>query len=144
MSGPLTLGLDVGTQSTKALVYEVESGEVLGRGAISYSVTSQRPGQAEQDPRTWQEACKAAIADALDAACQAGRHGDAVEPQRGTDCAALARRIHAVGISGQQHGLVALDAGGAVIRPGDGMPGRVQAGCALAGWRLAAAPQTKA
>lgn len=54
-SGPLFIGVDVGTQSTKALLYEASSREVLGRGSVSYSLTSDRPGQAEQDPSIWIE-----------------------------------------------------------------------------------------
>ena len=54
-SGPLYLGVDVGTQSTKALLYEAATREIVGRGSVSYSLTSERPGQAEQDPRTWIE-----------------------------------------------------------------------------------------
>lgn len=56
----LYLGLDVGTQSTKVLVYDPELREVLGRGSISYSVTRDRPGQAEQDPAIWVEVSAAA------------------------------------------------------------------------------------
>jgi hypothetical protein len=53
--GRLFVGLDVGTQSTKAVVYEEESREVVGRGSVAYSLHSSRPGQAEQHPATWVE-----------------------------------------------------------------------------------------
>jgi hypothetical protein len=49
----LTIGLDVGTQGTKCLVYDVESKEIKGRGAVSYGLNSERHGQAEQDPAIW-------------------------------------------------------------------------------------------
>jgi sugar (pentulose or hexulose) kinase len=49
------------------------------------------------------QACKDAIADAL---AEASSNGDGA-----------AARVKAIGVSGQQHGLVALDAAGAVIRP---------------------------
>lgn len=39
----------------QALVYEAESGEVLGRASISYGLVSERPGQAEQHPQQWLE-----------------------------------------------------------------------------------------
>lgn len=100
---PLFLGLDVGTQGTKALVYDAGSGEVLGRGSVSYELVSTRPGQAEQAPSLWVEACKESINDALSAA--------------GSDWEETAGRVKAMGVSGQQHGLVALDAGREVIRP---------------------------
>lgn len=45
----------MGTQGTKALLWESETGEVLGRGSVGYSLTSTRPGQAEQHPDTWVE-----------------------------------------------------------------------------------------
>lgn len=45
----------MGTQGTKALVYEASTGEVLGRASISYGLISKRPGQAEQLPSTWLE-----------------------------------------------------------------------------------------
>lgn len=153
---PLYLGLDVGTQSTKALLFEAESGEVVGRGARSYGLTQDRPGQAEQDPATWlaavkvgREACggragwdgqrdkggrdrearlkgtaeaaapacllapssQAAISDALDSAASS----DAVDTRPAAH--EVAERVAALALSGQQHGLVALDAEGRVIRP---------------------------
>jgi xylulokinase len=54
--GALYIGLDVGTQSTKAVVYEADSQEVVGRGSVGYSLISDRPGQAEQQPSIWIEA----------------------------------------------------------------------------------------
>ena len=166
----------MGTQGTKALVWEAETGEVVGRGSYAYGLTSKRPGQAEQDPATWlqarggvagfvgggprppcsptapplpplpgccccreaalaapvlftsaaivarrprtpppppQQACKESIRDALD---DASSNGDAVDSRRGRG--AVAQRVAALGVAGQQHGLVALDAEFKVIRPG--------------------------
>lgn len=100
----LYIGVDVGTQSTKCCVYEASSREVVGRGSVGYSLASHRPGQAEQHPATWIEACIDSIQDAL---AEAGGGG-------GSPAAA---RVKAIGVSGQQHGLVALDADGHVIRP---------------------------
>lgn len=114
-SSTLYLGLDVGTQGTKALLWESETGEVLGRGSVGYSLTSTRPGQAEQHPDTWVEACKEAIADALDDAASMGTRGDAVDSRPGRH--SVAARVKAVSVSGQQHGLVALDKDHKVIRP---------------------------
>ncbi|KAL4436739.1 hypothetical protein ABPG75_003878 [Micractinium tetrahymenae] len=95
----LYLGLD----GTKALVYDADNGEVVGRGSFSYELVSERPGQAEQAPSLWVEACKECINDALSAA--------------GTDWEETAGRVAAIGVSGQQHGLVALDAEKQAIRP---------------------------
>lgn len=93
----LSLGLDVGTQGTKALVYDLRGGGVVGRGSVSYGLDSSRPGMAEQDPAVWVDAVKEAVAEAL----------------AGLD----ASQVTALGVSGQQHGLVAVDADGRVIRP---------------------------
>lgn len=102
-TSPLYIGIDCGTQGTKALVYEEGSREVLGRGSVSYNMESSRPGQAEQDPALWIEACKASILEALEEA--------------GDDWGALTGRLKGIAVSGQQHGMVALDAQHTVIRP---------------------------
>lgn len=63
------------------------------------------------------QACKEAIADALDDAASMGTRGDAVDSRPGRH--SVAARVKAVGVSGQQHGLVALDKDHTVIRPGE-------------------------
>lgn len=53
-AGPLFLGVDVGTQGTKALVYEQQTGKVLSRGAKAYDIIKTNvPGRAEQHPKLW-------------------------------------------------------------------------------------------
>lgn len=42
-------------QGTKALVYDADTGEVIGRGSVGYELVSERPGQAEQAPSLWVE-----------------------------------------------------------------------------------------
>ena len=85
------VGLDVGTSGVKALVLSA-SGEVVGRAAHAYPLSTPRPGWSEQDPEDWWRAAQAA-ADEL-----------------GADVAAA-------GLSGQMHGLVVLDEQGDVLRP---------------------------
>lgn len=52
----LFLGLDVGTQGVKALVYDGSSRKVVGRGAQPWSILETTvPGRAEQHPSTWVE-----------------------------------------------------------------------------------------
>lgn len=102
-SPALYLGLDVGTQSVKAGLWEVEAGSEahpvsLGRSELD--VQRPREGAAEQDPDAWLAAARAAVRSAL-------RHAG----PRG------AQRVAAVGVSGQQHGLVAVDADGRPVRP---------------------------
>eukprot|EP00884_Botryococcus_braunii_P017864 jgi/Botrbrau1/4761/Bobra.0137s0033.1 len=93
----LFIGLDVGTQGAKAVVYDANRKSVVSRGTFPYSVLpSNVPGRAEQDPALWIEGGVKAISDAL------------VPVKR--------EEVRAIGISGQQHGFVPLDKDGKVIR----------------------------
>jgi xylulokinase len=85
------VGLDVGTTGVKALALS-SAGEVVGRAGEEYPLSIPRPEWAEQDPDDWVRAAEAAL----------GRLGG--EKVR-------------VGLSGQMHGLVALDAQKRVLRP---------------------------
>ena len=92
------LGIDTSTTATKAVVVD-GSGGVRGVGSAGYGFEIPKPGWSEQEPRLWWEAAQAAIPQALAAA---GIAGAAVE---------------AVGLTGQMHGAVLLDASGEVLRP---------------------------
>jgi xylulokinase len=94
----LVVGLDLGTQSCKAVVCD-EQLAVRGTHAIPYGVRYPAPDHAEQDPATWDAALAPAIAGALAAA------------------GASAADVAAVAISGQLDGCVAVDANGAAIHP---------------------------
>jgi len=85
------VGLDVGTSGVKAVGVSPD-GEVLARAERAYPLSTPRPGWAEQDPEDWWEAAQGALADL------------AVEPT-------------SLGLSGQMHGLVLLDADERVLRP---------------------------
>ena len=94
----LYLGIDSGTQSTKAIVLEVATGRILGSGRAPHQLISGLPaGHMEQHPQEWVAAMETAIAQAL----------------QGVDRSA----VRGIGVSGQQHGFVPLDAAGQVIRP---------------------------
>jgi len=93
------LGIDCGTQGTKALVLDIHSGRVLGEGSAAHRLISGANGRREQEPADWLQAFEQATAQALQ---QAGVSG---------------REILGIGVSGQQHGLVLLDAKGEVLRP---------------------------
>ena len=96
----LVLGVDSGTQSTKVLVVNTRDGAVLGEGTRAYGlIAGLPPGAKEQHPRTWRDAARSAIQDAL------------------RQARASAAEIAAIGVSGQQHGFVPLDKAGEVIRP---------------------------
>jgi D-xylulose kinase len=89
------LGLDVGTQGTKGLVLDVERGAVAGRAARSYGmIEGLPPGAAEQHPHTWWQAVREVVRELV-------RSG-----------ALVPARLSGIGVSGQQHGFVALDAAG--------------------------------
>ena len=96
----LLIGVDSGTQSTKVLIVDAKTGKVLSSAAQSYDLIPKLPpGAKEQHPHTWREATAQSIKQALKAA------------------KASAAEVKAIGISGQQHGFVPLDAQGEVIRP---------------------------
>jgi xylulokinase len=92
------LGLDVSTTATKAVVV-AESGEVVGIGVSEYGFDAPHPLWSEQDPGLWWDAAVGAIRAVLE---DAGLRGD---------------DIAAIGLTGQMHGLVVLDAADRVLRP---------------------------
>jgi sugar (pentulose or hexulose) kinase len=96
----LFIGLDSGTQSTRAVLVDGDTGRVIATRSASYDLRpSDVPGAKEQDPADWVLAASAVIEGVLREADQA------------------AGEVAAIGISGQQHGFVPLDADGRVIRP---------------------------
>lgn len=82
------VGIDSSTQSCKVVVRDAGTGALLASGRASH------PDGTEVDPRHWWTALQAALAEA------GGLDG-----------------VEAVSIAGQQHGMVALDAAGRVVRP---------------------------
>ncbi|MEO6594077.1 MAG: FGGY family carbohydrate kinase, partial [Planctomycetota bacterium] len=98
MQNPLYLGFDVGTQSTKALVVDVVRNQVVARAQHPHElVPGLPPGHMEQAPEQWLAAVAATARTAL----------QKIDPAR----------IAGIGVSGQQHGAVVLDAAGNVVRP---------------------------
>ncbi|WP_460372162.1 xylulokinase [Pseudomonas sp. Tul1A2] len=95
----LFLGIDCGTQGTKAIILDAISGQVLGQGAAAHTMISGANGRREQDTQQWLEAFTLATRQALLAANVDGQS------------------ILGIGVSGQQHGLVLLDDQGEVLRP---------------------------
>jgi len=93
------LGIDVGTGGTRAVLLD-DAGRVLGATTAEHAeMASPELGWAEQDPRDWWRAACVAVAECLTAARATGAE------------------VSAVGLSGQMHGLVLLDAAGEVLRP---------------------------
>ena len=116
----LVVGLDIGTQGAKALVFDTIERRVVSRGSAGYDIIkSDVPGRAEQHPsiwieaRTfiWQDVRKSAHTAAATSVCQ--EQGGAAAISAALD-GKDASRVKAIGVSGQQHGLVPLDADGQV------------------------------
>lgn len=89
------LGIDCGTQGTKALLM-TEDGAVRGRGYAKHQLIERSSGAREQEPQWWVDALRTSVSQAV------AHHGG---------------EVLAVGVSGQQHGLVILDENKQVIRP---------------------------
>ncbi len=92
------LGIDLGTSGTKTVLFD-GMGKALASATREYPLHQPHNGWAEQAPQDWWEAAVATIREVLDTS------GTAPEA------------IAALGISGQMHGLVMLDAAGQVLRP---------------------------
>lgn len=92
------IGIDVGTTGTKTLLID-ETGRVRASAAAGYRLNTPAPGWAEQDPAWWARAAAATVRRVLE------------------DSGVAPARVAGVSLSGQMHGLVALDAGGKVLCP---------------------------
>ena len=92
------LGIDLGTSEVKVLLLAPDA-RVIGTAGSPFSVSRPHPRWAEQDPEDWWRGTCAAVA-ALRA-----QHPDAFAHIRG------------IGLSGQMHGAVLLDAADRVLRP---------------------------
>jgi xylulokinase len=96
MADAAFLGLDVGTSGVKALLVD-GSGEVMSRATMPLTLSTPHPGWAEQHPDDWWRV----TASAVRAVIETCPHS----------------RVVSVGVSGQMHSSVFLDAHGGVIRP---------------------------
>ncbi|NLW02698.1 MAG: xylulokinase [Clostridiaceae bacterium] len=91
------LGIDIGTSGTKTVLFDV-NGTTIASDTQEYPLYQPRNGWAEQDPEDW---WKATCVSTRNVIAQSG-----VNP----------RDIKGVGLSGQMHGLVLLDADDKVLR----------------------------
>ncbi len=91
------VGLDLGTSACKAVAVD-ETGAVVARAGVEHPLSTPRAGWAEQAPAEW------------------WRAADAAMRALGSQLVAPAA-VRAVGLSGQMHGLVALDRADRPIRP---------------------------
>lgn len=96
MADQLFLGIDVGTSALKAVVIDT-SGAVVAEASAAYETISPQPGWTEQRPDDWWDACIAAV--------------------RALGASARLDAVAGIGLTGQMHGSVFLDADREVIRP---------------------------
>ncbi|MDL1902443.1 xylulokinase [Anaerolineae bacterium CFX9] len=92
------LGLDISTTGAKALLIE-SGGAVIGSHTTPQPISAPKPLWSEQNPHDWWDGIVESIRAVLE---KTGTQGD---------------QIAAIGLTGQMHGLVMLDAGGSVLRP---------------------------
>ncbi len=90
------LGVDCGTQSTKAVLRDPANGAVVAVGRAPHELIERDDGTREQDPAWWIDALRIAVRDAV--------RGERFD-------------IGGIGVSGQQHGLVCLDRSDRPVRP---------------------------
>jgi xylulokinase len=92
----VVIGLDLGTGGVRAIAVNLQ-GSIIAQTTRSYPLLTPQPGWTEQNPSDWVEASLDALSDV---AQQLDGHP-----------------VIALGLSGQMHGMVPLDAEGRVIRP---------------------------
>ena len=85
---PLVAGVDSSTSACKVEIRDADTGAVVASGRAPHPPTT--PPRSEQDPAAWWSAFEEALGD---------------------------RRVDAIAVAGQQHGLVVLDDAAAVLRP---------------------------
>ncbi len=89
------VGLDVGTGGARAVAID-ESGEIVAEASSEYPLHTPHPGWTEQDPADWWEGAKGVLKKVA---------------------TATGEQIAGIGLTGQMHGSVFLDASDRVIRP---------------------------
>ncbi|MGF1937287.1 MAG: xylulokinase [Nostoc sp. ChiQUE02] len=101
----IVVGLDLGTGGVRAIAVNLQ-GQIIAQATRSYPLLTPQPGWTEQNSSDW---VKASLDALFDVTQQLNGHramsGD--KPLR----------VYALGLSGQMHGMVTLDADGKAIRP---------------------------
>jgi len=98
-SDRLFIGIDSGTQGTKAIIFSENRKKIIAEDYAGYDLIENQSGAREQDPEVWINACLKILRSVLSS------------PEVNSSL------VTAIGVSGQQHGLVPLDEKGHVIRP---------------------------
>lgn len=92
------LGIDIGTSGCKSIIVDAK-GNITSSATVEYPLFTPRAGWSEQRPKDWWVAVISSIRQVL---AKGGIDGN---------------ELAGVGLSGQMHGMVALDAGSNVLRP---------------------------
>ncbi len=95
----LFIGIDSGTQGTKGILFDMRSSAIIAESYETHTLIESSNGKREQDPAMWVQALEHVLHSLL------GTPG--INPQS----------VKAIGVSGQQHGMVPMDKSGNVIRP---------------------------
>jgi len=99
MAGQYLMGIDIGTQSTRAAILDLD-GKVVASASTAQDMQTPRPGWAEQDPQIWWDSTLVNIRKAIQ---QSG-----ISP----------KEILGIGVSGQMHGCVSIDEKGELLSHG--------------------------
>lgn len=94
---PLLLGIDIGTSSAKAVLFDPETGQTVAIAGQEYPLHKPAPDRAEQNPEDWWQATITIVRQATE---QAGRSD-----------------VAAISFSGQMHGTILLDRAGVPLHP---------------------------
>lgn len=100
----VVIGLDLGTGGVRAIAVDLQ-GQIIAQTTRNYPLLTPQPGWTEQNPSDWVEA-------SLDALSDVTQQLDGHRAMSGDK----PLRVYALGLSGQMHGMVPLDAEGRVIR----------------------------
>jgi xylulokinase len=95
----LFIGIDSGTQGTKAVLFSREQGVIIAEAYAGHDLIENSEGRREQQPAWWIDAVETVMEKVL------GRRSGS------------GSMVRAIGVSGQQHGMVLLDTDNRVIRP---------------------------
>jgi xylulokinase len=92
----ITVGIDTGTQSTKVVFYDYDKKQIVASASAPHELITGDDGTREQKAEWWIEAIESCFSQVS---------------------AEIKGAVKAIGVSGQQHGFVPVDAAGAVLRP---------------------------
>jgi xylulokinase len=99
MAKPLLMGIDIGTQSTRVALLDLD-GRLVANAGTPQSLQTPRPGWAEQDPQVWWDTTVSNIRRVFSTID--------VDP----------KAVKAIGVSGQMHGAVFVDDKGELLSHG--------------------------